>query len=111
MAEQPVFDLVPLAGTRREVAHRYLQPCGIGHALQRHLPQPCARTVAAASIGGDQQLGCPGTRFAPHSAPPTPDRFDRELRRVLVDTHPHPSRLVRPVAPPPRTPPPSLPSS
>ena len=32
--EEPMFDLVPLAGARREVTDRYLQPAFIGQFLQ-----------------------------------------------------------------------------
>jgi hypothetical protein len=54
VGEQPMFDLVPLAGSRREVAYRNAQPGFIGQLLQFDFPEPQARTVAAARVGGDQ---------------------------------------------------------
>src|SRR4051812_36262382 len=55
-AEQPVLDLVPLAGTRREMADVELQSEFVGQGLQRPLPQTCSMTVAATAVGRDQQL-------------------------------------------------------
>src|SRR5947209_13416695 len=38
--EEPMLDLVPLAGPRREVADRERQTAGVGPLLQLPLPQP-----------------------------------------------------------------------
>lgn len=45
MAEQPMFDLVPLACSRREVAHTDLQPHFVRQQLQTHFPQPRSTAV------------------------------------------------------------------
>ena len=55
LAEQPVFDLVPLGGARREVGDGYRQPalgCQFG---QFTLPQSQPVSVVASAVGGDQQ--------------------------------------------------------
>src|SRR5438045_1155299 len=85
MREQPVLDLVPLRGARREVTYRDRQ---LGLRRQRGqltLPYPIAVAVGAARIRGDQQTG--GLRVVEAAAhfPPTADRLDREHRGVVVD--------------------------
>ena len=57
--EQPVLDLVPLAGARREVADRECPGPSRRPAAQFELPQPHAIAVAAAAVGGDHQLAWP----------------------------------------------------
>ena len=49
--KQPVLDLVPLAGARREVAHRDPKARLAGEALKLQLPEPDARPVAPAAVG------------------------------------------------------------
>ena len=86
--EQPVFDLVPLAGARRKVTHRNFQPGFIREFLQLQLPQAEAIAIAAARIGGDQQAGrvrgtpagpCSTTSggCSPRQTPPCRDRSPR----------------------------------
>ena len=55
VGEQPVLDLVPLAGARREVADGDGKSRGVGQALEFPLPQADLGPVAAAAVGGDQQ--------------------------------------------------------
>ena len=90
MAEHPMLDLVPLAGPRREMAHRDVQPGLVGQSLQGHLPQPHPRSVAATTIGSHQQLRGRWVPRTPHLFPPTPQRFHGKLGSVMVgaDTHP-----------------------
>jgi hypothetical protein len=52
--EQAVLDLIPLAGSRREMADRDLQPGFVGQFLQLPLPQPHARSVAASAVRCNQ---------------------------------------------------------
>ena len=53
--EQAVLDAVPFAGAGRQMADGDRHPEFVGQHLQFALPQPHARAVAAAAIGGDQQ--------------------------------------------------------
>src|SRR3974390_3155584 len=50
--EQSVLDLVPLAGAWRKVTDRNVDSDLVGQVLQLALPQPRARAIAAAAIGG-----------------------------------------------------------
>ena len=90
--EQAVLDLVPFAGAGREVADGHGQAGLVGEALQLELPQPDARAVAAAAIGGDQQ---PARRRdsarCPMSLPPAADALDREGGGVVVDADADPA--------------------
>jgi len=52
--KQPVLDLVPFAGARREMTHRNAQSGLIGKGLQLQLPQPQPPPVASTPVGGDQ---------------------------------------------------------
>ena len=52
--EQTMLNLVPLAGSRREVTDRDLQPGFVGQFLQLQLPQPHTRSVAASTVRGNQ---------------------------------------------------------
>ena len=56
--KQAVLDLVPLAGTRRQVADLHAQADFVGQALQLPLPRAQAVAVAAAGVGADQQTSC-----------------------------------------------------
>lgn len=55
VAEHSVFDLVPLARARWEVAHLYRRSDLVGQVLQLHAPPPDPVAVAAAAVSGDQQ--------------------------------------------------------
>src|SRR5512132_3198851 len=90
VAEHPVLDLVPLARTRGQVAHTDAQATLLSEALQFPLPQPRAGAVAAATVGGNQQLRGLRIHCRTHLEPPGTDRCDREGWRVMVhaDTDP-----------------------
>ena len=49
------------------------------------LPQPHARAVAAAAVGGDQQPRGAGIALAAHALPPAADAFDGEGGGVVID--------------------------
>ena len=85
VGEEPVLDLIPLARSWWKVTDVYFQPAAIGESLELHTPQSGAGGVAAATIGGDEQLGGVGVRLRAHLAPPAFERRDRELRGVVVD--------------------------
>src|SRR5262245_39655073 len=68
--EQPVFDLVPLAGARREVADSDRDPEPVGEPLQLGFPDAGSIPVAAAGIGRDEQLARLGIALRAHVLPP-----------------------------------------
>src|ERR1039457_3316884 len=82
--EEPVLDLVPLAGARWKVADGKRQAAFIRETLQLQFPESQPPTVAAPAIGGDQQ--CPGARikFLPLGAPPATNRGHGKGSRVMV---------------------------
>ena len=47
-------------------------------------------SIAAAPIGGDEQLPGVGIALAAHAKPPAPDRVHGERRRVMVRADAHP---------------------
>ena len=50
VAEHPMLDLVPFAGSRREVTHMDGQSQAKRQGLQRHLPQTAPAAIAAAAV-------------------------------------------------------------
>jgi hypothetical protein len=98
LAEQPVFDLVPLGGAWREVADGDRQP-GLGCQFDQFtFPQPQSVAVGTAAVGGDQQPVGSGVGGAadpfPSAAdlvPPAADRLDRERAGVVIGSHRHPA--------------------
>jgi hypothetical protein len=87
MAENAVLDLIPLAGSGWEVTHRNFELCLIRQFLQLNFPQPQAVAVTDARIGGDQQATRLGVQHVAHAPPPAADGFDRESRRIMVDSN------------------------
>ena len=63
--EHAVFDLVPLARSRRKVADGDAQPGLVGQFLQGDLPQSATRAVAPAAVRSDEQLPRLGKRRRP----------------------------------------------
>ena len=90
MGEQPVFDLVPLAGARRQVAHGDPQSGGGGEAGEFGFPQPGAVPVGTTAVGADHQAGSIGVHGFSDFPPPGCDGVDRELGGVVVGAHRHP---------------------
>src|SRR5271156_5816292 len=76
--EETMFDLVPFAGSGRQMADGDLDVEFIGQGLEFELPQAYARAIAAAAVCGDHQLPGLGIALTPHDLPPTADRIDRE---------------------------------
>lgn len=79
-----MLNLVPLARARREMADRKGEVCFVGKFLQLQLPEPQARSVAAATVRRDHQSVRFGVKVASLSTPLTADGGDRERRRVMV---------------------------
>lgn len=89
--EEPVLDLVPLARTRRIVTHRDRQAGALGELLQFPLPQPRLSAIAAATVGGDQQVRCVRVGRASHLLPPAADGVRREAGGVMIDADADPA--------------------
>ena len=51
--EHSMFDLVPLAGSRRKVTNMERKTEIVGQILQRNFPQSITAAVAAATVGCD----------------------------------------------------------
>src|SRR5262249_26556722 len=92
---QAMLDLVPFARSRWKMAYADRQLQFVGQVLQRHLPASVAGTVATSAICGDQQLGRRRIQRATHLAPPTSNRFDSKVGRVVMCAAPSPARVRR----------------
>src|SRR5665213_4564745 len=82
--EEPVFDFVPLARARREVAHGDRQTGSFRELPELSLPEPTAVAVRAAGIGGDEEARRLRVGERADVVPPPPDRGDGEGRGVTV---------------------------
>src|SRR5437870_503664 len=87
---QLMLDLVPFAGSRWEVAYLDFQAKVVAQLLQFHFPQPIAATVAAATVGRDQQTRCLRMASLSQFVPPASNGRDRELGGVAADADAHP---------------------
>src|SRR3984957_14508430 len=90
-----MLDLVPLAGSGREMMDLDGYTQFIGQALQFELPQSHARTVRSAAVGGDDQAPREWVANPADLSPPTADRLNREGRGVVVDADGDPARVGR----------------
>lgn len=101
MTEHAMLDLIPFAGSWREMADRDAQPRLVSQPLQGHLPQPNAGAVASATVRGHQQGRRVRITDPPHFLPPPTEGLHGKLRRVAIDAHAHPTqvgrRIVNPV--------------
>src|SRR5271165_5575161 len=91
--EQAVLDLVPFAGSRREMMDFDGYSEFIGEALQFKFPQSHARAVRSAAVGGDDQAARERIANMADVLPPSADRLNREGRRVVVDPDIDPARV------------------
>src|SRR3954451_23821508 len=91
--EQAVLHLVPFARTRRQVVNGDVDAQLVGKTLEFKLPQPHARAIAAAAIGGDGQPGGAGIAQTTNLLPPAADRLNRERRRVAAHANAHPAGI------------------
>src|SRR3990170_4904844 len=82
-----MLDLVSLRCAWRVVGHPEGQSGRGGEFLQFDLPQPDARTIGAAAVGGDHQSLGRGVALAAHRVVPALDGVDREFGRVVVDAN------------------------
>lgn len=93
MAEHPMFNLVPLAGTGREVADRDTQGEAVSPFLHRHFPQPRPTAIAPASVRHHQEGHCLRIHPAPHLLPPAADGFRGKRGGIVIDSHADPAHV------------------
>src|SRR5437870_9947461 len=87
VGEEPMFDLVPFAGSWRKMTHGDAESGFVGQPLHLTLPQAAARAVGATSIRSDQQVGLFWIHAPAMPVPPASDTLDGKLRRVMVNAH------------------------
>src|SRR5271157_784071 len=92
--KQSVFDLVPLARARREMAEGDLEGRGRRKSLDFDLPEARAVSITAAGVRTDQQSVRSGIERRAHRAPPPPDALDGEAGRVVVRADVHPPEIL-----------------
>jgi len=92
--QHAMFNLVPLAGAGRVVAHIEDQARVVGEGLQRRLPGATSRAIAATAVGRDQQFRGSRVSLAADVLPPGSDGCDGEVGRVVVDAQVHEARVV-----------------
>ena len=85
-----MFNLVPFARAWGEMADFHDHARAIGESLEFGLPEAVPMTVAPTAVAGNQQALGRAVSLAAHPSPPLGDRSDRELGRVVVDTHRNP---------------------
>ena len=90
LAEEPMFDGIPLGGARREVANGDRKAERIAEALlQCFLPGAAACAVTAPAIGEDEQFARGRVALASFSQPLLRDGIDGEGWRVVTSTYEH----------------------
>ena len=92
--KQAMFNLVPFAGPRRQVADRNVKTRLVGQLLQFPLPKTYARSITSSAICNNLQ----GTRlrigFRSHLLPPSPESGYRKDRRFMADTDTDPAGIA-----------------
>ena len=86
VAEQTMFDLVPLASAGRIVAQLDLQTCFICELLQGPSPESSSRAVAAPAVGRNQQSLGRRVPLLSHPLPPPINRRNGKLGGIVTDT-------------------------
>src|SRR5260370_14497497 len=81
--KEPMLDLVPFAGGRRQVANGNGQAALSSQVLHLLLPQPITRTIGATTFSHDQQFTSSGLQFAAHALPPSSDVLDFKLCTLI----------------------------
>jgi len=92
-ATAPVVDST--AGPGRQMMHDDVDAQLVGKVLQLTLPEPQARAVASAAIGGDHQPRGVRVASAADLGPPAADRLHGERRGVVVHADADPSGIGR----------------
>src|SRR5258705_10396577 len=79
-----MLDLVPLARAWREVADVDDNADLVGEPLKLGFPHARAIAVAAAGVGGDEELACIRVTLGTHALPPRFDGGDRKDGGVVI---------------------------
>src|SRR5450631_1213833 len=89
MTEHAMLDLVPLTGSRWKVAYFDRNGKFVCESLQFVLPEPVARTVAAAAVRCYKNPAelCFWVSSSSQPTPPGAYRSHREFCRVMRDSH------------------------
>lgn len=95
LTEQAMLNLIPFAGSGRKVADADHQAQFISQMLQRNLPESASAAITAATISGDQQFTRVRVQGVPQLVPPSPNRFDRKLGGIVINSYAHPSKVGR----------------
>src|SRR5947209_9310968 len=82
-----MFDLVPLARSRRIVADRDRHACLIAEFLETKLPGALPVSVPATAVGADEKALRLPVIPPTVPAPPASDAFHSEFRRLVRDSH------------------------
>ena len=82
-----MLDLVPFAGSRRQMADRNREASLRGKPLQLQLPQPVARPIRTAAICNNEEVLTGWIQAAPNAAPPAPDTLHGKLRGLVINAH------------------------
>src|SRR6266849_1608193 len=79
-----MFNLIPLAGSRRKVPHKYCQTTLVCQLLQLPFPKPRPRSIATPRIRRDEERTPLGVGPTSHRRPPSSDAIDRERGRIMI---------------------------
>src|ERR1035437_6674815 len=89
-----MLNLVPFAGSWRQMTYAYGQIRLVCKFLKLRFPKANSVSVAAAAIGGDQQLLCLRVGLLTHRTIPRPYALDGESGRIVVGANTDPCRVV-----------------
>lgn len=65
----------------------------VGKFLEFNVPQTTPASIAAASIGGDEQFVRLGIHCTSHLVPPATDRFNSKLGSIMIDSYTDPAKI------------------
>jgi hypothetical protein len=71
--KEPMFDLVPFAGSGWVVADGDVESSFLGQSGEFEFPEPGAVSVGSAAVGGDEDPACVGVLFLAELLPPFVD--------------------------------------
>lgn len=94
MAEHTVLDFIPFTCTKWEVTDMNRHVQFFGKLVKLDFPEPYTTSIAAPTIGCDQQLSRFRIEPYPHSLPPPPNRCHCKFSRIMVDPNTYPSLIV-----------------
>ncbi len=93
ITEQPILDLIPHTGARRQVTHVERQFHVIRQVLELAFPQPAAAPIAPVIIGADEEVSGVEIAHLADRGPQAPDGRHREGRRIMVHPDVYPAYI------------------